>query len=181
MKDYEKEIIKRGSTYQMLKRFNETLNEETLLEMADTMNGIQQRLDSTWTTIVEHLLKVFVYKNQITDGELAFWYKEIRGKLFSLPKLKGKSSNNGRLEAERIFDRSFNVWEDNLEESIPRRLKELRREYPNLNTPDSLNIQEFNKFYDIVRDYYTWLSQQLSLKDEISVNDAEQKLKELFR
>lgn len=114
---------------------------------AMSKSNIKQHLINKSPTVMEHLIKVWLYPDVVEQNH---WKHEIATALNTIPVLKSK---HRRPDSEFIYTYTFDAWKETIPDFIERVCEDMAE------LPISYNISDV---YDAESDYFSWLSDRLS-------------------
>lgn len=141
-----------------------------LREMAYDLRKIEETVYSKTSMINMHLLMIYCYPDSTAINH---WKSEIWNFLNDVAKIKGK---NKYPTQKQLLSFSWDIFEDCILEQFDVRIK-------NIESKESKKITLRNPnskiYYNFVKEYYYWLTKELSLKGIVSKDDIDNKIDEL--
>lgn len=96
------------------------------------------------------------------------WANEIYSFIHDVPKLKG---TNRYPSASFIFDNTYEIWYDSMEPGVQKLFQQEHMEY---------DAQRVKIAIAIAKEYFLWLSEQLSNNGSVTNQEVRQKLESLW-
>jgi hypothetical protein len=152
--------------------------ETVLQEMAGTPDDIKRVLTQYQGALFEHLLKVFYFRNQ--DRDLKGWMASIFKCAFRVPRQKSDKKFPSR---EKIYEILWGIWYD----SFPEHHSGWVKDFNDKSNPNYSMLPYIHKggneknAYKFVRQYFLWLSLNLSLTGKVTNEEVSAELQELLR
>lgn len=140
-----------------------------IFAFADKKDNIKDKLKEKSDDLVYHLVKVFLFPNCEVKPH---WCQEIYGFIHSVPKTKNK---NKFPDKNFILNNTYEIWGDAIESCIVTAIKDYPNVVPLFDQHTGLNICE-----TAVREYFEWLSEELSKIGRVASSDVYKKIDKLI-
>lgn len=151
-----------------------TWKESNLLrEQAKSRSSIQNTIESTSYVRLEHLAKLFYYRD-VDTYDFRVWVTSARKGIETLSLLKGSKAT---LDSKTIYAWAFGEYLDNWDNLIRDIIESINFSYKDL--PDIKNL-DTEKFKNFCSDYFLEASNKLSTKRNFSSWEANDLIKELL-
>ena len=145
-----------------------------ITEFADSKKEIERVLSSSTNNIIKHLFKLYCMPDSVNRKH---WITEVANFLDSVKKLSGK---NKFPNSNQIYEWTYDKWEDLITDvrCISGMIETIEFEY-NIVIDKDYNFIS-NEFNDICKNYFMWISNELSQKGIIGHRTIYYKINELL-
>ena len=149
--------------FEILKLANKSLEKRFLHEMAENRNKVLDNISSQYDSLVEHFVKLVVFKN--TTNDFNEWSKTVADILDLCNRFLVKTKT-GKLKSDEYLGNLFGI-EDNFdlwdaENILTKFQRGIGKNYPKFEITDELINEFFTKYSELVKYFVPILSSDKS-------------------